>query len=121
MQIQIIIQWVLLVVLIGFIISRFMPAKGVSNISVQDAKAMVKDKNIQFIDVRTAHEFNINHRKPFINIPLAELESKTKELEKDREVVVICQSGMRSTRASRIFKKHGFKKVSNVKGGMSAW
>ncbi|NRK74194.1 rhodanese-like domain-containing protein, partial [Salmonella enterica subsp. enterica serovar Typhi] len=43
------------------------------------------------------------------------------ELSKDKEVVVICQSGMRSQNATKILKKLGFTNVTNVKGGMSAW
>ena len=37
------------------------------------------------------------------------------------EVVVICQSGMRSKQASKLLRKQGFNKVTNVKGGMNAW
>jgi len=101
--------------------SRFIPVKGVNHITVQDAKAKFKDKKIQFIDVPTPGECKANHRKPFKNIPLAQLANQTKKLDKNKEVVIICQTGMRSMRASKILKRRGFKKVTNVKGGMSNW
>jgi rhodanese-related sulfurtransferase len=82
---------------------------------------MLKEKNIQFIDVRTPMEYNSNKIRQFKNIPLASLGQKHGDLSKDQEVVLICQSGMRSNKASKTLKKHGFKKVTNVKGGMSAW
>ena len=57
----------------------------------------------------------------FKNIPLQQLAQKTNQLSKENEVVVICQSGMRSKQASKLLKKQGFNKVTNVKGGMNAW
>lgn len=115
------VEWLLIIIVIAFFVNRFMPTKGITNISVQDAKNKFKDANVQFIDVRTPGEYQANHRKPFINMPLSNLASKAGSLDKEKEVVVICQSGMRSLNAAKILKKQGFQKISNVKGGMSAW
>ncbi|SHF86600.1 rhodanese-like domain-containing protein [Ornithinibacillus halophilus] len=116
-----IVQWAIIIIAVGFIMSRFMPVKGIENITSQEAKKRFKDKNIQFVDVRTPGEYKGNHKKPFVNIPLHELSNRTKELDKQKEVVVICQSGMRSMKAAKLLKKQGFGKITNVKGGMSAW
>ncbi|GFZ75929.1 sulfurtransferase [Compostibacillus humi] len=116
-----ILQWGFIVIIAVFFLYRFLPVKGVVQISVQEAKEKFKDSNVQFIDVRTPGEYKAYHRKPFINIPLAALPEKAGELDKEKEVVVICQSGMRSMRAAKILKKQGFQKVYNVKGGMNAW
>lgn len=115
------IEWFLLMIVVVFFASRLMPAKGIANITVQEAKDKFKDHEVQFIDVRTPGEYKANHRKPFKNIPLANLMRKVDELDKEKEVIVICQSGMRSAKAAKTLKKHGFQKISNVKGGMSAW
>ncbi|WP_068672199.1 rhodanese-like domain-containing protein [Oceanobacillus sp. Castelsardo] len=116
-----IIQWIFLIIVIAFLINRFMPVKGITNISVQEAKDKFKDNKVQFIDVRTPGEYKANHRKPFENIPLSNLGNKIDKLDKEKEVVVICQSGMRSAKAAKFLKKQGFDKIYNVKGGMSAW
>lgn len=115
------IQWLIVVFIAAFFAYRFMPVKGIVNITVQEAKNKFKDKNVQFIDVRTPGEYQAYHRKPFKNIPLAQLSSKIDTLDKEKEIVVICQSGMRSMAAAKILKKHGFEKIYNVKGGMRAW
>lgn len=115
------IQWAFIIIVAGFIVSRFMPIKGITNITTQEAKDKFKDKSVQFVDVRTPGEYKANHRKPFKNIPLAHLAKQSTELDKNKEVVVICQSGMRSKKASKILKKQGFENVVNVKGGMGAW
>lgn len=115
------IEWIVLILTIVFIVNRFMPVKGITNISVQEVKDKIKNHNVQFIDVRTPGEYKANHRKPFKNIPLSNLAQKIGELDKEKEVVIICQSGMRSTKAAKVLKKRGFQKIYNVKGGMSAW
>ncbi len=116
-----ILQWVLITLLALIIIRRFLPVKGITNISVEQVKEKFSDKGVQFIDVRTPGEYKANHRPQFINIPLSELPRKLNKLDKNKEVVVICQSGMRSAKAAKILKKQGFQKIYNVKGGMSAW
>ncbi|WP_188455329.1 rhodanese-like domain-containing protein [Virgibacillus oceani] len=115
------IQWIILIGIVAFVIRKFMPVKGVSQATVLEAKKKFNDKNVQFIDVRTPQEYQANHRKPFKNIPLSQLTQQTNKLNKNKEVVVICQSGMRSMKAAKILKKHGFESVTNVKGGMSSW
>ena len=113
------------VILIGavllFLYKRLVPAKGIRNISTTELKVELKNKDKQFIDVRTPNEFKGNHIKEFKNIPLHGLQKRASELSKDKEVFVICQSGMRSSNASKVLKKMGFEKITNVKGGMSAW
>lgn len=116
-----IIEWVLLIVVIAFFVNRLIPVKGITNISVQEAKDKFEDSSVQFIDVRTPGEYKANHRKPFKNIPLSNLSSKAESLDKGKDIVLICQSGMRSAKAAKMLKKQGFKNIYNVKGGMGAW
>jgi rhodanese-related sulfurtransferase len=112
---------IIISLLIGFFVWRLIPVKGVRNISTFQLKDELNDKNKQFIDVRTLNEFKGRSIKGFKNIPLDQLATKAMSLSKDKEVVVICQSGMRSSRAAKMLKGLGFKKITNVKGGMSAW
>ncbi|WP_144548096.1 rhodanese-like domain-containing protein [Bacillus sp. X1(2014)] len=116
------VNYLLITAILFFMIKRFLPTKGVNNISTIELKAELNDKTKQFVDVRTPGEFRGNHIRGFKNIPLQVIAQKAeKELSKDKEVFVICQSGMRSGQASKILKKLGFSKVTNVKGGMSDW
>lgn len=116
------VNYIFIGLILIYLIKRFLPVKGVNNISTTDLKMGLNDKDKQFVDVRTPGEFKGNHIKQFKNIPLNQLPQKAdKELSKEKEVIVICQSGMRSQKASKILKNLGFTKVTNVKGGMSAW
>ncbi|KAA6467686.1 MULTISPECIES: rhodanese-like domain-containing protein [Bacillus cereus group] len=102
-----------------FVISRFLPVKGVQNISGKELKNIVEKKGKQLIDVRTVGEYSGNHMKGFRNSPLNELASKANQLDKNAEVIVICQSGMRSKQAAKVLKKLGFQHLINVSGGMN--
>jgi len=115
------VNYILIGIILVFVIRRFLPTKGIRQISTSSLKSELKDKNKQFIDVRTPGEFKGNHIRGFDNIPLHQLAQKSDRLSKDSEVVLICQSGMRSNKAAQILKKHGFKHITNVKGGLSAW
>lgn len=115
------INYIILGLIAIVFVMRIVPAKGVRQITTADLKLEMNDKNKQFIDVRTPAEFKARNIHGFKNIPLHQLTEKANGLSKDKEVIVICQSGMRSNKASKILKKLGFKQVTNVKGGMSAW
>lgn len=95
--------------------------KGAKAISTDDLKSVIKKKEQQLIDVRTPAEFKANHIKEFKNIPLAELPKRLQELDKGKEVYVICQSGMRSSRAAALLQRNGFTQVINVTGGMNQY
>jgi|SRR5690625_4556652 len=116
------ISYVFIALFLIFILQRMIPTKGVKQISATDLKEELVNKSKQFIDVRTPGEFKGNHIRGFKNIPLHQLsEQANKDLSKENEVIVICQSGMRSQKASKVLKKMGFTKVTNVRGGMGAW
>ncbi len=90
--------------------------KGV-DITAKDAFLI---KNACFIDVREEHEQpKIDNLNP-IYIPLGELEEKIDTIPKDKELVVFCQSGIRSKKALEILLQHDFKNVAHINGGAIA-
>jgi rhodanese-related sulfurtransferase len=116
-----IINGLIIILLVWFLVGRILPAKGVKQMTTGELRKIAGDKTRQFIDVRTPGEYSGNHIKGFKNIPVHELRGRINELSKEKEVVVICQSGMRSNKASKILAQKGFTEVTNVQGGMSSW
>lgn len=110
--------WLIVAIVVAFLVWRMMPAKGVQSISAAQLKNILHDKDKVFIDVRTPAEYKGRNIPQFKNIPLG---SSFNQLPKDKEIVVICQSGMRSSQACKQLKKQGFERVTNVRGGMSAY
>ena len=93
-------------------------AKGINQIQTSALHEMLTQSEHVFIDVRTPAEYKANNIKQFRNMPLG---SDMSVLPKEKNIVVICQSGMRSMQASKRLKKLGYTSVTNVKGGMSAY
>ncbi|WP_377887794.1 rhodanese-like domain-containing protein [Alkalihalobacillus sp. R86527] len=95
--------------------------KGVTTINSEQAKSKFGYSNVQFIDVRTPMEYKGSKVKEFKNLPLDQLGKRAKELDPKKETVVLCQSGMRSSRACKVLKQQGFTSVYNVRGGLNTW
>jgi rhodanese-related sulfurtransferase len=92
------------------------------SMSVTELKEkLTNDSDLVVLDVRTPEELNgpLGKIDGAINIPVQELEQRIGELNKykDKEIAVICRSGVRSHKAALILNKNGFKAV-NVAGGM---
>jgi len=96
--------------------------KEIAQVSVTEAKKAIEDKkDAQFIDVRTIEEYAGGHAVGAKNLPLDRLEADFAELDKNKPVYVICETGRRSQKGSEILQKAGFKNVYNVTGGTSEW
>lgn len=73
------------------------------------------------IDVREPWEYTADHAKNAKNIPLSKLQQREREIPRDREVLLICQSGHRSLQAAKFLQQQGIARVVNVKGGTTLW
>jgi NADPH-dependent 2,4-dienoyl-CoA reductase/sulfur reductase-like enzyme/peroxiredoxin family protein/rhodanese-related sulfurtransferase/TusA-related sulfurtransferase len=77
-------------------------------------------ENTILLDVRTTMEFENGNIENSINIPLDDLRNRMDELDKNKEIVAICQVGLRGYIACRILTQHGFK-VKNLTGGYKTY
>lgn len=96
-----------------------------NSMSISELKqAMQTDSTIVLLDVRTPAELTgpLGKIETAINIPLQELNSRVKELNKykNNPIAVICRSGNRSEVATKFLLERGFK-AKNVLGGMRAY
>ncbi len=81
-----------------------------------DMEKLPHDGSVTLLDVRTKEEFEDGHIEGFINIPVDELRERLGEIEKEKPVYAICQSGLRSYIASRILEGNGYE-AWNFSGG----
>jgi rhodanese-related sulfurtransferase len=99
--------------------------KGASVATVQDAhEVLLKGKQAApflFLDVRTPGEYANGHVPGAKNIPLQTLAERLAEVPKDGKVFVYCESGARSTRATKMLVDAGFKNIINMKASMRGW
>ena len=98
-------------------------ASGVANVTATEAVMLMSRSKPLILDVRDATEFAAGHIQGAKNIPLAELASRLKEIEKfkDKPVLVHCQRGMRAKSACSILRAQQFSQLNNLQGGLDTW
>lgn len=86
------------------------------------AQKMTAEKG-QVIDVRTPKEYKAGHIKNAVNMHVydKDFEQRLDKLDKNKPVYVYCKAGGRSAEAVEIMQKKGFKKITELDGGMDAW
>jgi len=90
--------------------------------SVDELKGRLdRGEDVVVLDVRNPEEFQIARIPGSVLIPLPELEGRLNELDRNRDMVVHCKSGMRSRKAILLLREKGFTRVKNLKGGILAW
>lgn len=91
------------------------------DITAPELSERIKHNHLKLLDVREPHELQISAMPEAVNIPLGTLAARLSELDSAEEMVILCKSGTRSTRALELLVTAGFKKVKNLKGGINAW
>ena len=72
------------------------------------------------LDARTKGEYESGHFSEAINIPVDELRENMDKLDKNKEILVYCKTGVRSYIACRVLIQNGFK-VKNIMGGYNLY
>lgn len=78
-------------------------------------------EEVQLLDVREPHEWDIARIPGGRLIPLATLTGAMSTLDDTRDVIVYCKSGIRSAQAVRDLKRAGLTRVWNLAGGILRW
>jgi hydroxyacylglutathione hydrolase len=94
----------------------------VNVLSVHELKAWLDtEEKPTILDIRSLAEWEEGHIETAQHIYLGYLETRISEVPRDLPIVSICGIGLRASIGTSLLKKHGFERVYNVIGGMSAW
>jgi sulfur-carrier protein adenylyltransferase/sulfurtransferase len=98
-------------------------APKLEEISATELKQRIdRHDDIQIIDVREPHEYEIARMPGTKLIPLAQVVSRLNEIDPSRDTIVHCKGGIRSAKAIEALQKVGFPgRLINLKGGITAW
>jgi rhodanese-related sulfurtransferase len=94
-------------------------SKPYKTISVAQAKELLAS-GAALIDVRSAQEWRSGRAPQAKHIPLDRLQASTAGINKNKPVIAVCASGVRSASAARLLAAKGYDAYS-LRGGMSAW
>ena len=79
----------------GFMIENIAEGR-LKQFFTEDVETLPRDGSVILLDARTQWEYERGHIEGFINIPVDELRDRLSELDKNKKVYIICQSGLRS-------------------------
>ena len=94
---------------------------GIPQLAVKELKRRIDaGEDVFILDVREPHEYRIAQLGGKL-IPLADVPNRLSEIDRNREVIVQCRSGVRSQRVAEFLKQQGYPRVVNLAGGILAW
>jgi sulfur-carrier protein adenylyltransferase/sulfurtransferase len=73
------------------------------------------------IDVREAYELEICRIKGAEHIPMRQIPEQLDALARDKHLLILCHSGIRSRHVTEFLRARGLPAVSNITGGIDAW
>ena len=96
---------------------------GIPSLTPYAATQLLNDGSALFMDVRDEKEYKTGHIKGARSVPVNDLQKQMHELEKfkEKDVVVYCDNGMRTSRITGKLKKSGFTKLNTLAGGLASW
>jgi phage shock protein E len=95
---------------------------GVQVLNAKDFNDRI-EANAVLLDVRTPEEFTSGHIPDAINLDYksANFSDRLDSLDKSKDYMVYCLSGVRSGKAADLMKEKGFNSITTLDGGMEAW
>jgi hydroxyacylglutathione hydrolase len=95
----------------------------IPQISVQEFSDLLEQEkdHIAVLDVRERAEVAVGAMENSVRIPLGQLQDQTAELDRNKLLVVHCKGGYRSSIATSILRRAGFRDIANLTGGFEAW
>jgi rhodanese-related sulfurtransferase len=92
-------------------------------VTPKQAAELIRNIAPLVLDVRTPGEYSRGHLKDSMLIPLQQLQTRWQEIagHKDKDLLIYCATGNRSTVAAKILIDNGFKRIFNLRQGISGW
>ena len=92
-------------------------------VTQEEMELLLKEDQVQLIDVRTLKEYNAGFIANAQNIDFfaEDFEVQVSKLDKTKPVIVYCQKGGRSAKCAEKMKNLGFTKIYDLDGGYSKW
>ena len=86
-----------------------------------DVEDLAANRERVLVDIRQPREYETSHIEGALSIPLNHIVERAGEIPRDREVVLICRTGYRSSIAASLLEPLGYDKLSDLRGGVVAW
>jgi adenylyltransferase/sulfurtransferase len=94
---------------------------GIPQLTVKELKRRIDaGEEVFILDVREPYEYRIAQIGGKL-IPQTDIPNRLSEIDRNREIIVQCRSGVRSQKVAEFLKQQGYPRVVNLAGGILAW
>ena len=94
---------------------------GIPQLAVKELKRRIDAvEDVFILDVREPYEYKIAQIGGKL-IPQTDVPNRLDEIDRNREIIVQCHSGVRSQKIAEYLKQQGYPRVVNLAGGILAW
>ena len=117
-------NWMLVSVALASGLALLVPVLTQGNgLSLAQAVMLMNRDKAVVVDVCEPDEFARAYILGAKNVPLAQLEAQLPQVAKNKSapLILVCQSGVRSARATAVARKLGYENAQSLAGGMKAW
>ena len=99
------------------------PLISLSRVQISDLRDRLKSRqdDLLLIDVRESFEWELGYIEGSLLIPLGEIWQRAAEIDPDREAILICEEGIRSSTAASLLLRRDLPRAANVPGGIGDW
>lgn len=77
--------------------------------------------DVLLLDCRQPEELAIAKVQGSLDIPMREIPGRLPEIDRARDVLVLCHSGVRSLQVAVFLARQGYPRVASIEGGIDAW
>lgn len=95
--------------------------RAIPNLEAAKGADWIRAHEAFVLDVREPHEYAAGHLPGAVSVPQADLATRLAELPRERDVLMVCQSGSRSMASARFLASVGFERVTNLRDGTRGW
>ncbi|MBD2179108.1 rhodanese-like domain-containing protein [Pseudanabaena sp. FACHB-1998] len=93
----------------------------VHELDATSLKQKLELQQVTLIDVRESGEYSSERISGSISMPLSTFDPEQIAQISIKPIVLCCQSGMRSSKATQQLLEYGFESVGQLQGGLSSW
>ena len=107
----------------GLLLWPAITRRGRGGVSAAEATTLINRRNAVVIDLRPAADYAKGHLPSARNLEMADLQAKIGQIAKNKgnPVILVCQTGQQSQKASRAVSDAGYTEVHVLQGGLDAW
>lgn len=108
------------IIFLYLVFDSLKPVKNLQQLTEANLNEQIKkSKNVVLIDVRNPYEYQTNHIKGAVNIPLSKIKRKKELVPTDKKIILYCQTGIRSKQAAKVLRRrHKDLPIAHLQGGL---